>query len=467
MTIGQHVTTGGLTNGVRDDFPAKSINPADSHERTPWLLGFLCLLIPILPAFVVPAGPLKSNGSPAKLIAVLLFGLATLGFIFVRRTTSTRTLRPGVIIIVLYFVLQLAIYGVGLTRMDTEIVQASKTRALIILVANVGVALYILSRVRTIRQRNFILGCLATGLVFACLVALLQALTSANIDLRFLFQPPGFVTNIDPENLVAQERLGATRVGGTSTHPIEFSVLAAVTVPLTIYFARNAARRAVRWAAALACGLALVTMPAAGSRTGVLALLVALLVYMFNFKVHQLARALVAGSAMVVSYIALFPNFAQALWGAITGARQDTSILDRIADYARVSRTFRDNPVFGLGLGGAPPDQYGLLDNEWLRAIVQGGVVGVTAMIVLAGGGIFGLAAALRRATTPVERDQAYMLGSMFIAMLASSYTFDLFFYQQATLIFFIVFGLLWSNFAVSLPDGQNGAKRAPQRTRH
>ena len=465
MTIGQHVTTGGLTNGVRDDFPAKSINPADSHERTPWLLGLLCLLIPILPAFVVPAGPLKSNGSPAKLIAVLLFGLATLGFIFVRRTTSTRTLRPGVIIIVLYFVLQLAIYGVGLTRTDSAEVEASKTRALIILVANVGVALYILSRVRTIRQRNIVLGCLAIGLTFACLVGFLQAVT--HIDLRFLFQPPGFVTNIDPENLVAQERLGATRVGGTSTHPIEFSVLAAVTVPLTIYFARNAARRAVRWAAALACGLALVTMPAAGSRTGVLALLVALLVYMFNFKVHQLARALVAGSAMVVSYIALFPNFAQALWGAITGARQDTSILDRIADYARVSRTFRDNPVFGLGLGGAPPDQYGLLDNEWLRAIVQGGVVGVTAMIVLAGGGIFGLAAALRRATTPVERDQAYMLGSMFIAMLASSYTFDLFFYQQATLIFFIVFGLLWSNFAVSLPDGQNGAKRAPQRTRH
>ena len=465
MTIGQHVTTGGLTNGVRDDFPAKSINPADSHERTPWLLGFLCLLIPILPAFVVPAGPLKSNGSPAKLIAVLLFGLATLGFIFVRRTASTRTLRPGVIIIGLYFVLQLAIYGVGLTRTDSAEVEASKTRALIILVANVGVALYILSRVRTIRQRNIVLGCLAIGLTFACLVGFLQAVT--HIDLRFLFQPPGFVTNIDPENLVAQERLGATRVGGTSAHPIEFSVLAAVTVPLTIYFARNAARRAVRWAAALACGLALVTMPAAGSRTGVLALLVALLVYMFNFKVHQLARALVAGSAMVVSYIALFPNFAQALWGAITGARQDTSILDRIADYARVSRTFRDNPVFGLGLGGAPPDQYGLLDNEWLRAIVQGGVVGVTAMIVLAGGGIFGLAAALRRTTTPVERDQAYMLGSMFIAMLASSYTFDLFFYQQATLIFFIVFGLLWSNFAVSLPGGRNGPKRALQRTRH
>jgi O-antigen ligase len=457
MTSGQDVTAAGPTTAVRND-PLGSIDPAETRERTPWLLGFLCLLIPIMPAFVVPAGPLKSNGSPAKLIAVVFFGLAVLGFILVRRTTSTRTLRPGAVIILVYFVLQLAVYGVGLTHTDSELVEANKTRALIILVANVGVALYVLSRVRTMRQRNIILGCLAIGLTFACLVGFLQAVT--HIDLKFLFQLPGFVQNIDAENLQAQQRFGATRVSGTSQHPIEFSALAAITVPLTIYFARNAARTDVRLAAVLACGLALVSMPAAGSRTGVVALAVALFVYMLSFKVSRLALGLVAGSAAVVIYVAAFPNMAHALWQATTGARDDPSILSRLADYARVSQTFHDNPVFGLGLGGAPPDVYGLLDNEWLRAIVQGGTVGVTAMIVVAVGGIFGISAALRSATTRPERDQAYMLGAIFVAILASSFTFDLFFYQQATLIFFIVFGLLWCNFTVSLPEGQNDAKR-------
>ena len=230
------------------------------------------------------AGPLKSNGSPAKVIAVLFFGLALLGFILVRRTASTRTVRPGVVIILLYFLLQLAVYGVGLTHLGSALVEANKTRALINLVANVGVALYIITRVRTTRQRNIVLGCLATGLTFACLVGLLQSLT--NIDLRFFFQPPGFVINT--EYLEIDERWGAKRVVGTSTHAIEFSVLAAVTVPLTIYFARNAAKRQVRLAAVLACGLALVAMPAAVSRTGVIALVAALLVYMWNFKVRQL-----------------------------------------------------------------------------------------------------------------------------------------------------------------------------------
>src|SRR3954469_24618946 len=110
MIVGQDVTAAGPPTAAHNA-PLGPIDPAESRERTPWLLGFLCLLIPILPAFVVPAGPLKSNGSPAKLIAVLLFGLAAVGFVFVRRTASTRTLRPGVVIIGLYFLLQLMVYG--------------------------------------------------------------------------------------------------------------------------------------------------------------------------------------------------------------------------------------------------------------------------------------------------------------------------------------------------------------------
>src|SRR5262249_50964415 len=55
---------------------AKAIDrkAAKTPERTPWLLAFLCILIPALPSFVVLAGPLKSNGSPARMIAVLLLG---------------------------------------------------------------------------------------------------------------------------------------------------------------------------------------------------------------------------------------------------------------------------------------------------------------------------------------------------------------------------------------------------------
>jgi O-antigen ligase len=325
-----------------------------------------------------------------------------------------------------------------------EVVEASKTRWMIIILAYTGVALSVMTRVETERQRSIVLGCLAVGLTFACVVGLLQ---QTAIDLRYFFRPPGFVVNVDYTGLA--ERMGSTRVVGTSAHPIEFSVLAAVTVPLTVHFARYAASRQVRWLAMLASVLALLAVPAAVSRTGVIAIAAALLVYMWSFKVHELVLAVVAGAVWVVAFVAAFPGTANAIWDTIVNSEHDDSVTGRIADYAVVSQTFRAHPIFGLGLGASPPTEYHYLDNEWLQAIVQGGSVGVAAIIVLTAGGVFGLSAALRTATTPRERDQAYMIGSAFVAILASSFTFDLLSYQQVSLIFFILFGLLWSKFKI------------------
>ncbi len=276
--------------GVRAD----TAGVAGRRERIPWLLCFLCLLLPSLPAYAIPPGPLKSNGSPARVIAVMLFGLALLGFLTLRRTRNHRTVNPGGDRRTpLLPSADAGLWGGRSAHYRRRLVEASKTRAVINLIADVGVALYVLARVDTARVRTIVLGCLTTGLTFACSVGLLQGLTS--LDLRFLFMPPGFVVNLDSDYLALSERMGTVRVLGTAEHAIEFSVLAAVTVPMTIHFARFAANRVVRWAAAVACGVALLSMPAAVSRTGVLTLLACLLVYMFAFKVRQLAVAVVAG----------------------------------------------------------------------------------------------------------------------------------------------------------------------------
>ncbi|WP_420749512.1 O-antigen ligase family protein [Rhodococcus sp. O3] len=444
------------------DVRADAADPAGQRERTPWLLCFLCVLIPALPAYAIPPGPLKSNGSPARVIAVILFGLAALGFLTLRRKTAHRTVNPGAVVVLLFFLLLTLVYGVGLLRPGDPLVEANKTRAVISLIANVGVALFVLARVETARQRTIILGCLTVGFAFACSVGLLQSLVS--LDLRFLFMPPGFVANLESEYLALSERMGTVRVLGTSEHAIEFSVLAAVTVPMTIHFARFAASRVARWAAAATCCVALVAMPAAVSRTGVLTLFACLLVYMFAFRVRQLFIAAVAGTIAIVGYVAYFPETFDALWRTITGSVQDDSILTRTADYAAVSQTFREHPVFGLGLGGAPPSAYPLLDNEWLRMAVQGGAVGLAAMILLTGGAIFAIAAGLRRADSPRERDQAYMMGSVLVGILVSSTTFDLFYYQQATLTFFIVFGLLWSTYNITVPEAVRYGGHSPER---
>ena len=88
---------------------------------------------------------------------------------------------------------------------------------------------------------------------------------------------------------------------------------------------------------------------------------------------------------------------------------------------------------------------------------MQGGIVGVASMILLLVGGICGFNAALRSAKTPREKDQAYLLGSMFLAIAVCSFFFDLFSFQQATRILFLVFGLLWSSCTIALPRDSKG----------
>lgn len=421
------------------------------RERTPWLLALLCLLIPIMPSYIVLAGPLKSNGSPARIIAFVLFSLTVLGFVLMWRTARTRTIRPGVIVILVYFLMVLLVYGVGLSHLDSALAEPNKNRAILTVTANVGVGLYALLRIKTMRQRTIILGCLAIGLTFNCVVALLQI--STHIDLHTFLQPPGFVDNQTDLgrglSAVLSDRFGAERAFGTSGHPIEFAVLAGVTVPLTIHFARYATKWQVRLLAALATGVALFAMPVAISRSGLIAAAAAILIYMWTFTLRGLAYAVAIGAVAIIGNMVAAPAVSQALWQTITNSAQDSSVLDRVAAYAKVSDTLRDHPIFGVGLGANPPNEYGFLDNEWLQALVQGGGVGFVAMIAICGGGVFGIAAALRRAATPRERDQAYAMGAMFVGFLVSSYTFDLFGYQQASFVFFVLFGLLWSNFTV------------------
>ena len=451
MTIIRRAPAASITNGALNSF----VEPQE-RERTPWLLASLCLIILLLPAYSVPRNLVFS---PARLISIGLLGLVILGFIVVRRTERIQTVKPGAILILVYFLLELTVYVAEASKTDSTIAGRGKILPFTLLLATVGIALYTMTRIATTRQRSILLGVLAVGLTFICTVGILQ--NYMNIDLRLLFQPPGFkeLHQVGRAiNVGTIERFNAKRAFGTSEHASEFSALAAVTVPLTIHFARYTASSLTRLLAAVATGVALIGLLAGASRDGVVALIAALLVYIWAFKLRELTvvvgGALVVGTAALVVGSAALSGSAQALWTAIsTGASgEDPSVAARLDRYAAVSQVFHDHPVFGLGVGKLPPG-IDVLDNQWLDALVQGGIVGVTAMVVLAAGGVFGIAAALRRATTQRERDQAYAMGAIFTGILATSFTFDLFHFPQATLVLFLVFGLLWSTFTISIPE--------------
>jgi O-antigen ligase len=274
------------------------------------------------------------------------------------------------------------------------------------------------------------------------------------IDQRYLLVPPGFTEVISEADLA--DRGGAIRAVATSDHPIEFSVLAAVAIPLTFHLARYAEKPISRQMAAIACLLSFAALPASVSRSGVVAIAAIFVIYALALKVRLLANVLIIGMAGLLAYKIVLPSAVNALWATFMGSQTDASILTRTEDYAAVGEQFREDPWFGLGLGGYPPTVYRFLDNQWLMAIVTGGVVGLAAMLLLTIGGVAGMTVALRNSRTPAQRDQVFAMGAAFCGIIVSSATFDLFSFQQATIVLFILFALLWT----VRPDSDLGVRR-------
>jgi O-antigen ligase len=192
-------------------------------------------------------------------------------------------------------------------------------------------------------------------------------------------------------------------------------------------------------------------MLAAASRSGLIAIAAALLVYVWSLKIREIAVAIVGSAALAAGIAAVAAG--GAIEGSVRGlatavtrglSLEDVSVAVRVQRYFAVSRVFHDHPFFGLGIGRFPPGIV-VLDNEWLKALVEGGLVGLAALILFSVGGVFGIALALRRVATPRERDQVYAVGALFMGITAASYTFDILLFRQVTMIWFLSFGLLWS----------------------
>jgi hypothetical protein len=421
-----------------------------AQERVPWLLAFFCLIFTTLPSYLVSPVPFASIASPGRILGLVFFSLTVLGFLLIPRHSIAPTINPGVILLVIYLLITIAVWGIGISHVGTASQEASKATAVVAWFAPVGLGLYTLRRVVTIKQRSIILGCLVVGVTYSGVVGLVQHITQ--INLADLLQPPGFHNNQTDgtvKGLISKltERAGATRAYGTFVHAIPFSVSCAAVVPLALHFARYATSRKIRALATIATVVLFLAVPAGVARSGLIALAVALVVYARTFTLRQLCSAVVAFAFVFVVYIIAVPNTAQALYQTIINSGEDQSVLVRIGpQYDLMVDTFRAHPISGVGLGAVTIEDYGVVDNQWLSVMAEGGILGLVALTALAAGGVFGITAALRQTASARDRDQVYAMAAAFLAILVNSTTFKLFGFEQTLFLFFLLFALLWSN---------------------
>jgi O-antigen ligase len=94
------------------------------------------------------------------------------------------------------------------------------------------------------------------------------------------------------------------------------------------------------------------------------------------------------------------------------------------------------------------PDVYFFLDNQFLAALLQGGVIGLLAFIVLLLVGIGTARGVRRRATDPALRSLGQALAATIASLGVSGFVFDLLSFRQSGFLLFLAIGCagaLWS----------------------
>jgi O-antigen ligase len=256
---------------------------------------------------------------------------------------------------------------------------------------------------------------------------------------------PGLVANTDLASGEAL-RAGFRRVEATANHPLEFSVTMAIALVLAIYFAYNGGprRRLERW---LGVGILALAMILSVTRSGIIGISASGLILLWSYSWRRRAQALaLVGSFLLLVYLAI-PGMLGTLRYYFLSASSDPSVTGRIVRYPAAFNLYAQAPWFGRGFKTLIPNVYlglvgiGTLDNQYLTTLIEMGIVGLAAILLVMLVPLFMAWTARRHMSDPKSRDLALTLGASLFVPLITCATFDLLFYQIATGYTFIIIG--------------------------
>lgn len=397
-----------------------------------WYLGLLLLI----PARLIIAGlPIKI--APA-VVAAALVGLLWLGV----QMTSTLSVAKGRNIVRtalgLLFAGFLMTYAVATRRyMEPEqlnLADSGMIRITGILTAGLFACDCVRGRFQIDRVLKVFVG--ITAVVSA--VGILQF---ASFDLIPYVNIPGLKMGTDNFSYVLS-RSSFNRPSGTANHPIEFGVLCAAALPISIHyvlFAKDDGRSAARW------WMALILIGGGGllslSRTAIIGLLITIIVLLVTLPRHQKVVVGIVGGLFLTAVGVAVPGLLGTLLGLFTGFAEDSSITHRTNDYPTAFVQVDLHPLLGRGFGTYLPTIQ-LLDNQFLLTMIENGYIG---LLLLTGVFVAGSFAALR-ARALLRDTRARNLGAaLFTCMLVlvvGTLTFDLISFGMAAGMLFVLVGI-------------------------
>jgi O-antigen ligase len=419
---------------------------AASRPTLPWSRALVVLLLVIvfvpIRRYRIP-GDLPFQLEPYRVLVALIV-LAWVASLLVDPRVRLR--RSGfdlpVVLILGAVVASIAANGARVSEFQTTVLKSFTFFLSFVLVFYV-----IVSVVRTRQALDALVKTLVGGGAVVGVLAVLEARAGITPFTR-LHQVFPFLT---PDASFGGDlgRAGAVRAYGPAEHPIALGAALVLLVPLATYLIRSAGPR--WW---LATGALAIGVLSTVSRTGVLMLVVVGLVFLW-LRPRETRRLWPLLVPLVVLTHFAVPGTLGSLRAAFLPqgglveqqrvSSGDCNADGRIADLGPTLAEVGERPFLGHGFGTrivtGPDSNACILDNQWLGTLVDVGVFGAVAWLLL-------FLAVLRRLGR-IARETDSDLGWLFVAVVASiaayavgMFTFDALGFTQVTFFLFVLLGL-------------------------
>lgn len=270
---------------------------------------------------------------------------------------------------------------------------------------------------------------------FVAILGIIQFFTGFN--LAGLFMIPGLTANTEFGAIDTRSVLN--RVSSTATHPIEFGVVMAALLPLSVY------RMIDRWGKPLASVptvLMSVACAMSVSRSGVLVAGVAFGVLLAGWPRKWRIRALLIAPAGIVALRILVPGLVGTLIALFTNLFKDDSVKGRTSDFGVVFPVYLDHPWLGRGFSTFLPRYYRILDNQLFGFLLELGLLGLLAALTAYVTGFVSARRVRRDAATAEQRHLGLALSASILGLMVSLATYDAWGYPMSTGLTFLLLGM-------------------------
>jgi hypothetical protein len=403
----------------------------------------LMLQIFVIAAFVFPSDTvirvIGAGGYVSSLIAMALFTAWVLMAIFgFHDPVHTRYPVRGAL--GLLWISSLLSYAAVPFYAPTQTQRLGADRWIMLLVGMSGVILVAAEHVRTPQEIVRVVRALVWGASFSAIVAVVQYWLLWDLKPYLRMALPGFDHAGAYGSFQARDAL--VRVTGTSLHPIELGAVAGMILPLAIWLAFYGEARSStrRWAP-----VALIAMciPMSVSRSAVLTAAASLTVYLVLLPVAQRAWLIVFMPVGVVAIFATTPGYLRTIFSSFSNATVDPSVTNRLNNYPRVLALVEEAPWVGRGGGtNIVTDATKILDNQYLNAAIELGILGVLAFCLYLFVPVVAALSSRRHCQEPSFRALCAAVAGGCLGAGIGSYTFDSFAFPQFVSVEALLIGL-------------------------